>query len=315
MNYRVLVIGCGNIGAQYDLDSDEITTHVKAWYLNDRTSLTIFDINTGLAQKIARVYECDILYELTSEALETFDILSICTPTSTHYEFMIKALNAKIKTIICEKPISNNISEIPWLIEAYNNGESKILVNYIRRFQPAFIALNKYIKSDLFREELTNVSIRYQRGFVNNCSHALDLLEFLFDSEISLKKIQLHNVTTDHFNDDPTLSLQAFWDKTNVSIQGLSNVFFSNFEIDLYFQMHKVLIRNAGNQIDVYSVKDQLNIMQPLVLQENLSQQQCIKNYMTSVTDYAVKITDNNTLEDNFLGSISLNRKVLNYKN
>jgi predicted dehydrogenase len=313
--YKVLVIGCGNIGAQYDIDNDEVQTHVKAWHLNSLVTVCIFDVNQDLAVKVANQYQCEIIRNISTETLSKFDIISICTPTFTHFEILKNAMISGVKVIICEKPISNDIKEMIDLKEIYKLSQSKILVNYIRRFQPDFFNLKTFVSTLLEKENLTNISIRYQRGFINNCSHALDLLEFLIDKEINLDKIKIHNSVFDQFERDATLSLMAMWDNANVNILGLGNVLFSHFEIDLYFEKHKILITNAGNLIEIYKSEGESAFLLPLVFQENLSKKDCLKNYMIPVTDYAIKLLENSELKDNFINSIKLNLKMLNYKN
>ncbi len=313
--YKVLVIGCGNIGAQYDIDNDEIQTHVKAWYLKSSVVVSVFDINHELATKVASIYKCEIVNNISSETLSKFDIVCICTPTFTHFEILKNAIEVGVKTIICEKPISNSIEEMVQLKELYNKGRSKILVNYIRRFQPSFFSLMSFIQEDLNDDHLTNISIRYQRGFINNCSHAMDLIEFLIGKEINLNQIKIHNVVFDQFENDGTLSLMALWDEVNFNILGLGNVLFSHFEIDLYFKKHKISIKNAGNLIEIYKSEGESAFLLPLSLQESLSKKECLKNYMVPVTDHAVKLMENEELEDNFISSITLNLKMLNYKN
>ncbi|WP_264535078.1 Gfo/Idh/MocA family protein [Flavobacterium sp. N1736] len=313
--YKVLVIGCGNIGAQYDINNNEIQTHVKAWCLNELTTVSIFDIDQILVTKVAEHYKCEIVSNISIDTLSKFDIVSICTPTFTHFKILSDALDAGVKTIICEKPISNSIEEMIQLKELYKNSHSKILVNYMRRFQPSFLNLKSFIHSDLRVEKLTNISIRYQRGFVNNCSHAMDLLEFLTNKEIRLDEIKIHNEVFDQFESDATLSLMAFWNNANLNILGLGDVLFSHFEIDLYFKTHKILIKNAGNDIEIYKSEDGSTFLLPLILQEGLSKKDCLKNYMVPVTNHATELIENSKLEDNFINSINLNLKMLNYKN
>lgn len=313
--YKVLVIGCGNIGAQYDIDNDEIQTHVKAWYLKSSVAVSVFDINYELASKVANIYKCEIVDNISSETLSKFDIVSICTPTFTHFEILKNAIEVGVKTIICEKPISNSIEEMVQLKEMYDKGCSKILVNYIRRFQPSFLSLKSFIHEDLDDHDLTNISIRYQRGFINNCSHAMDLIEFITGKEINLDQIKIHNVVFDQFENDGTLSLMALWNKVNFDVLGLGNVLFSHFEIDLYFKKHKISIKNAGNLIEIYKSEGKSEFLLPLNLKENLSKKDCLKDYMIPVTDYAIKLAENKELKDNFINSITLNLKMLNYKN
>lgn len=313
--YNSLVIGCGNIGALYDFNNGEVQTHVKAYHINPGFSLSIFDINKTIAKKIAHKYHCEIIDVIDNKTLKSFDCVSICTPTDTHFSLLKMAIDAGVKVIICEKPISNNLYELNDVKSIYLNGKSKILTNYIRRFQPSFISLKKIVSKLMTNEILTNVSIRYQKGFINNCSHAFDTIEFLADTEINLAEIKKNNIIFDYFKDDPTLSLQAIWNKTNMSITGLSNVFFSNFEIDLYFEYHKICIKNAGQNIEIYRAEKGELFLQPLNIQDIYTREQCLKNYMVSVIDNVYQLLRNKERKDNFLQSLSLNQRMLNYIN
>lgn len=312
--YKVLVIGCGNIGAQYDINNNEIQTHVKAWYLNNLTNVSVFDLNEKLVLEVANKYECQVVDNISRESLSQFDIISVCTPTFTHFEILENILASGVKVVICEKPVSNKVEEMILLKEIYKKSKSKILVNYLRRFQQDYSNLKDFVKVVLVAEKLTNISIRYQRGFINNCSHALDLLEFLVDKQIAFDSIKTHNGVFDQFDNDETLSLMAFWDNVNVNILGLGNVLFSHFEIDLYFEKHKILIKNAGNIIEIYKTEDKSTILLPLIFQEKISKEDSLKNYMVPVVDYAIKLMNNPKLKDNFINSIDLNLKMLNYK-
>ena len=88
--YRGLVIGCGNIGALYDFDNAQIITHAKAIHTDPRFSLSVFDINKELAKKISSKYNCEIIEEINEQTMQSFNCVSICTPTHTHYEFLEK---------------------------------------------------------------------------------------------------------------------------------------------------------------------------------------------------------------------------------
>ena len=312
--HKVLVIGCGNIGAQYDLHNNEIQTHAKAWHMNPATELFVYDIDLPLAQLVSEKYNCGIVKSIDQETLRNFDCVSICSPTNTHFRILEDALAAKVNTVICEKPVSGNDKDLTVIKEIYDNSDSKILVNYIRRFLPSFAELKDFIASIKASEELTNISIRYQRGFINNCSHAFDIVEYLTNTAIDLNNIHTFNLITDHFNDDPTLSLQALWKNVNFNVQGLSNVCFSHFEIDIYFKYYKIVIKNAGDIIEVYRSEKTGNNLQPLALQPEFTRHGCLKNYMIRVTDHAMKLMNGQVKNDNFLGSINLNQSMLKYK-
>jgi predicted dehydrogenase len=310
---KALVIGCGNIGAWYDYNNDQVLTHAKAYFLDPRFSLSIFDINKTIVENISARYHCEVLGVIDAMSLKAFDCISICTPTNTHSHFLKMAIDAGVKAIVCEKPISNDLGELEFVASAYRNGKSKIIVNYIRRFQPAFIELKKFISKLITEEKVTNIDIRYQRGFINNCSHAFDTIEFLMDCQMNLEEIKYNNVVFDQFNNDPTLSLQAIWNKTNVSIIGLSNICFSHFEFDIYFEYHKVCIKNAGQIVEIYKAEKAEKFFQPLNIQDQYTRNQCLKDYMKNVVDCVYQLSSQKDQKDNFLQSINLNQRMLNY--
>ncbi|PTS95978.1 hypothetical protein DBR11_20055 [Pedobacter sp. HMWF019] len=311
--YKVLVIGCGNIGAQYDKHTDAIQTHVKAWHLNPETAVSIFDLNQSFVQEISDLYGCEIVEDINVDILRNFDCVSICTPTKTHLDLLEQSFTASVKTIICEKPVSIDFGQLEQLKESYANSNSKVLVNYIRRFLPAFKKLREYILLKLTTEKITNISVRYQRGFINNCSHAFDLIEFLTDKNLTLEEIQSHNRVFDQFDYDPTLSLQAIWGDININVLGLSNVLFSHFEIDIFLEYTKISITNAGDLIEIYEAGKFNGFLQPLNINTGLTQTNCLKDYMKSVTDKAIELTKGVADQDNFLSSIVLNQKMLKY--
>lgn len=313
--YKALVIGCGNIGALYDFNNNEVNSHAKAIHLDARFSLSIYDINKMISEKISARYNCEIVDVINEKTLNKFDCVSICTPTDTHVELLRMAVDSGVKVIICEKPISNSLNELDVARTIYLNGKSKILVNYIRRFQPSYIDLRTFISNLITKETLTNINIRYQRGFINNCSHAFDTIEFLTGSEMNLTDIKKHNIVFDHFNTDPTLSLQAMWNNTNVSVTGLSNVCFSHFEFDLYFEYYKVCIKNAVQRIEIYKAEKGEQLLQPLYIRNENTKEKCLNNYMINVIDQAYQLLNNEEQMDNFIQSINLNQRMLNYIN
>ena len=300
--YQALVIGCGNIGALYDIDSNQVLTHVKGYHQNPAFSLSIYDMNEELTKRLGELYNCVVLKDLNTTDLTSFDCLSICTPTPSHVEYLARAINAGTKVIICEKPVSNTLSNLDTALELYRGGNSAVIVNYFRRFQPAFIALQKKLSSILETECLTNICIRYQRGFCNNASHALDLLEFLCDRPFEISDVKTHNLKCDQLENDPTLSLQGFLSLNsknsaqkiapyvNINILGLTDVEYSHFELELYFKRSKVLIRDSGNTIEFLRAPSPGAFFRQLELID--SWQCCIENHMTNVISHVKTVLD-----------------------
>lgn len=309
--FNALLIGCGNIGALYDLETDQITTHAKAYAVNPDFKLTVFDTNKELELKVANTYHADTITALTPEHLASFDCVSICSPTATHAELLSGAIHARVPVIICEKPVSNDVEELLILKSKYKEGQSNVIVNYFRRFQPAFADLKNRVRQILQNEQLTNVAIRYQRGFINNASHAFDLIQFLTDKPLLLSQVQTTLPIYDHFPGDPTLTLTGIWGNTALVVHGLGNVQFSHFEIDLYFETHKILINNAGKTIHVFQAPLKGRFLQPLTQIEMKSE--CISNYMEPVIKQAGDLLKGVKQKDNFIESVSLNQQMLSF--
>jgi predicted dehydrogenase len=309
--YRALIIGCGNIGALYDIDNDQVLTHAKAYAQHPAFSLTVFDPDKTLQARIAAKYNALTMQEPDEVTMKQFDCVSICSPTTTHAMWLKSAMQANVKVILCEKPVSNQSEELAELEAVYKTGHSAIMVNYIRRFQPAYLNLKNTITQLLQQEPLTNISIRYQRGFINNASHAFDLLQFLFDKPVALQQVHTSHVVNDHSPHDPTLTLTALWGNAGFNAHGLANVQFAHFEIDLYFGLHKIMITDAGKTIITLEAPLKGSFLQPLVQKE--IQHGCIANYMEHVIAHAAGLLEGKITKDNFLESVNLNQQMLNY--
>lgn len=312
--YKALLIGCGNIGAMYDWDNEHVLTHAKAYSKIDEIKVDYFDTNNQQSSMVADRYNGNVIFDLDKAFEKEYDIISICTPTSTHYNLLYKALKRKAPVIICEKPISTNKNEIDQLISLYGVSESKVLINYIRRFQLSFKKLKNIIAIFQKSDQLSSISIRYQRGFINNCSHALDLLQFLFQEEFIPQNFIINRKDFDYFDNDPTISGYCEWMKANINILGLQNVKYSNFEIDLYFNKTKISIQNSGNDILFYSMENMNKGVMKLEVQVEKNMSNCIENYMLPVAEKVLNLLKDNG-EDNFNESILLNKTILNILN
>ena len=311
MTFKVLLIGCGNIGALYDIDQDNVLTHAKAYFRHPNFNLTVYDQDEDLATRISRKYKVDVIFYIDNSLLNQFDCVSICSPTSTHFHFLKMAFDAKVPVVICEKPVSNNLEELNDLADRYHKGSTKVIVNYMRRFQSDFEKLKLDIADLLKYEKLNHISIRYQRGFLNNCSHALDLLSFIIDKKLLITSPLITESINDHFESDPTLSMSFRWDSIQVHIIGLSNIKFSLFEIELYFEYTRISILEAGNQIKWMTAIEENKSLLVNKATEGTSKKNCLSDYMTQVIELANQLLLEDTKEDNFMHSIELNKLLI----
>ncbi len=129
-NLRVLVVGCGNMGA----------SHAKAYH-----GLDYFTI-VGLVSRSNE--KLDLLKELIGDypsfndfdqALKTTspDVVSINTYPDTHASFAIKSMHAGAHVFL-EKPLAETAIEAQKVIDVATNLNRKLVIGYILRVHPAW---------------------------------------------------------------------------------------------------------------------------------------------------------------------------------
>ncbi len=311
MKYKILVLGCGNIGALYDWDTEAVLTHMKSFSKHGSFEISCYDTNEELLERVCKRYNASKVTTVSVDLFRRFDVVSVCTPTFTHETILVDLFLAEVPVILCEKPISDNLSSLENLAEQYKKSKSKVIVNYMRRFQPDFILLAKEIQKQQKKSPLISLAIRYQRGLINNCSHAFDLLSFLFEREMRLDGVVTGPKVFDNFDNDPTFSLIANWNEVFVNIMGLPNVRFSHFEIDLFFSHHKIAIRDSGNTIDWFFASESNGFLKPLELISAKSRKDCIKDYMIGVCEYTHELLENPGKSDNFMNVVEMNKSII----
>lgn len=250
MNARALLIGCGNIGALYDLEREGVLTHAKA-LATLSVPFDIVEIDEQRAAQVTARYGGRAFRSLDAVELATYSIASIASPTSDHPAQLVRLLGANVAVVICEKPIAARASDLLRVRDARSASRSLVFVNYIRRFQPAYAALAQHLASYANEpKSVQGITVRYQRGFLNNASHALDLLSMLFGRLVDIARPRVLRSAADAFADDPTLSLAFDWSGVPVFVLGHVASGYGIFEIDIELRDARVRIHDRGDRID-----------------------------------------------------------------
>ncbi len=308
--YKALILGCGNIGAMYDIDTGAIETYAKAFDADPDIAFEVYDIDKSIALRIAERYGVRSVGDLADVSIPDYDLVVVSTPTQTHYGYLAELLKRGPPLVICEKPVDTDPARLDHLLEMYGASHTKVLVNFFRRFQPSMVRLKQTIDSILGDEECTNIVITYQRGFHNNCSHAFDLLEFLFGRPIDLSDARTSCKSYDEFEADPTLSVSFDWHGTNVQCIGLKAVQFSHFEISVFFVKSAVLLKNGGNEIEMLSTPARTGRFYPK-LRVQSRETGVLEDYMVNVVAAAKRILRRQDLFDNFEQSVNVSKRIL----
>ena len=300
---RALLIGCGNIGALYDLDDGpeaDVRTHARA-YARLGIAFDVVDPDADRRRRVSERYGGRAFESLSAVSPSSYGVASICTATHLHAEALELFLDAGTPLIICEKPVADRLDDVRRLRARQRTARSVVLVNYMRRFLPAFRSLRGRILR--WREEgvrLVDVVLRYQRGLLNNGGHALDLLQYLFACPIALSGLRVEAAVADAFVDDPTVSGTLEFLGATVKLVGLPTPPSGTFEIDLVFADRRVQILDRGDEIRVSKVDP------------STSEKGCLKDYMLPIFERGLAlVASGNKDDESFDQAAQLNEEIL----
>src|ERR1700742_3450147 len=113
----VAVVGCGQIGTQWDSPasvSPYSMTHASAFTRNSGSRLAaVCDNDRARANAAARRWACPRAYDDPPEMLtnEKVDLLVVATSSSARWSVIEPALAAGVKCFVIEKPIASTLRE------------------------------------------------------------------------------------------------------------------------------------------------------------------------------------------------------------
>ncbi len=108
---------------------------------------------------------------------EQIDILSVSTHAKEHKEIVVEAANSGVKAILCEKPISNNLSDAQEMIDKCNETGTILYINHTRRFDDQWRKVKEIIDNGDIGD-LTTITSYSSAGLLNGGSHLFDLLRY-----------------------------------------------------------------------------------------------------------------------------------------
>lgn len=245
------VVGCGNIGGEYDSkDSYPILTHAHAYLKHTKTNLfACCDLDEKRLDTFKIKWNKNIKTYINIEQMiekESLDIVSICTNTSSHYEILSLLLKKNIKYIICEKPFVSTIEQYESINKLLKDSTSRLIINYMRCFDPAILELKDMIDS----KKLGNIcsfNAQINKGLIHNGSHILSLVEMLVGDITSIKAIN-YEKSEDDFMGNFLINV----DKVSGIVSTIKDLQYSTFFVNIYFDKAYIVISELGFNIEVF---------------------------------------------------------------
>jgi len=252
---RAAIIGCGNVGSEYTtlLTLPGVQSHAHAYTEHPGTQLVaVCDIDPQKAQRCATQWEVPHWYSDHREMLQATepDVVSICTPDDSHTSIGMDVLQTKsVRGIFCEKPLDTDLEKARQLVEASARQEVALAVNYIRRFDSAFMELKRQVQQGEFGT-IQAVSGYYGKGLLHNGTHWLDLLRYLFGEVAWVEG----SMTDFSFEDDTTYNAWfGMQSGFNAFLHGTDHTAFTLFEMDIVSSIQRAHLTQGGRLISYYA--------------------------------------------------------------
>jgi len=135
---NVGIIGIGKLGSIHLRIYKELAS-IKKLYL----------VDTNEAQLIA--HQDTPTFTDYRRLISLVDLVSIATPTSTHFEIARFFLEHRVPVLV-EKPITQNLRHAQRLIEIARKNHTLLFVGHVERYNNAYLAIKKIVKRPLFIE-------------------------------------------------------------------------------------------------------------------------------------------------------------------
>ena len=136
---NVGVIGVGVMGKN----------HVRIYSeFKEVSEIYIFDLNRANA---STTENCAIICNSVDELLNNVDAVSICTPTSYHFDIAKKAIEKGVHCLI-EKPVTSNVKEGEKLLDLLKDRDVIVGVGHIERFNPIVDEIKKIVEEPVYVE-------------------------------------------------------------------------------------------------------------------------------------------------------------------
>jgi len=251
--YSLTIIGAGQISCGYDNpNSKNILTHIHGALSCDVISFdSIVETNKIQRKKMKDKWGDNLnIFPSLEEAFHfnKSEIVIIATPTITHFDIIKSILDIYIpKIIVVEKPVVSSFDEWKELQNILENKNIKIVINFIRRFDPS---INK-IRNLLNRKDIkiSHFYGTFAKGLLHNGSHMMDLIDMLFGNIQKFNYLEKEVINNDIFGKFYIESSNA-----NGIISNISNDNLSLFEITIYTNQLKIEIRGEEQVIYINEI-------------------------------------------------------------
>ncbi len=267
----VSIVGCGRVA--FEFESDPLRRKPASHYgsimsLPDHFSLhSICDSNIDRLHQISKRFGISKIFTSlnTLFAEHVPDIVVIAASTSAHVNIAQVAINAGVRGIILEKPVSPSLLDARRLLALQQAHSVPVLVFHERRYDPLFVWAHDLIQNkqygDVLSVHTTLCSASYPAGdiakpyqlfgggtLVHDGTHMIDILNYLLPPLKNVSALLRHQ----HASAATETSLSCTMHRENdipvyFSVEGTAEYF--HFELDIFFTRGRLRIGNGIREL------------------------------------------------------------------
>lgn len=261
---RAAIVGLGQIGYLIDEDParDVIWSHAGAYARHsevevvavcdaDQIQIRRYQERFGQARGFAG-------YRAMFDTID-MDIVSVCTPTDHHLDIVRAAAESgTVKAVFCEKPMGATdkvAEEIARICRAHG---VVLAVNYMRRWDPVFMAVQELIEDGTVGE-LRTISAYGATALLMSTSHLIDaMLMFGGKPEWVSGSLQTDYVRVVHGAEDPGgVAFVKFANGVFGFLKGASaSPQHYMFELDMLFTGGRIVLSDDGRSVRIYRFEE-----------------------------------------------------------
>ena len=320
---RVVIFGCGKIGALWDLgtfQSKYKLTHLSGFSSHKGYEIVaLCDTNSKLNIPISKKIKVPFYNSIDKLISATkFDLAIIATPSNIRFSLIEKLVENHTKFFIIEKPVALSSKEGIKIERLFNNYSVKPIINFSRRWNSAFTKLKFNLNDEI--GSIQRCVGFYGKGLFNNGSHLLDLVIFLTGAKpiktrslghcISESKIRKSKYT------DLSLDAQVLFQYNSKNyfifdMKATNHKFFSFFSLEFFGSNGRCEINESEKRINFYKIKESIDYKGYMFLNKRNNYLSIVNDSINNlVSDAFIFFTRKMGNSDTFLSSL-VNIKVL----
>ena len=264
--YKTAIIGCGRIGSEFGDFS-----HAGAYSIHPQTRLVaVCDMDPKKLVGAQKKWAVPSAYHDYRDMFkkEEIDIISICTPPSTHRKIFDYAARFPIKAVYCEKPISDKVTNGAKMVARSKKNKKPLIINHQRRFDPFY----RELKTKIAGGEIGSIqqaSCYYTRGIYNTGTHIIDLFCFLFGQPEWVFAVKSDNASP--FKKDPNLDgMIKFKKGPVVNMKACDDSHHLILEIDIVGTKGRIRLGGEPEYFKIASIKNLLKKKQLIKIKKTI---------------------------------------------